>query len=33
MLDESDFTILYGKGEARVTIDSFNGPIRIKAAK
>lgn len=33
MLDESDFTITYGKGEARVTIDSFNGAIRVKTAK
>ena len=32
-LDESDFTIVYGKGEARVTVDSFNGPIRVKVAK
>jgi hypothetical protein len=32
-MEESDFTITYGKGEARVSAESFNGPIRIKAAK
>jgi hypothetical protein len=29
----SDFTIVYGKGEARVTVESFNGAIRVLAAK
>lgn len=33
MFEESDFTIIYGKGEARVTVDSFNGQIRVKTAK
>lgn len=32
-MEESDFTVTYGKGEARVSVESFNGPIRIKAAK
>ncbi|MBK6496596.1 MAG: DUF4097 family beta strand repeat protein [Gemmatimonadetes bacterium] len=32
-MEETDFTITYGKGEARVSVESFNGPIRIKAAK
>lgn len=32
-MEESDFTIIYGKGEARVSVDSFNGPIRVKVAK
>ncbi len=32
-MEETDFTISYGKGEARVNVESFNGPIRIKAAK
>ncbi|MBK6494346.1 MAG: hypothetical protein IPG05_04465 [Gemmatimonadetes bacterium] len=31
--EESDFTITYGKGEARVSVESFNGPIRVKTAK
>jgi hypothetical protein len=33
IMGESDFTVTYGKGEARVSVESFNGPIRIKAAK
>ena len=32
-MEESDFTIVYGKGEARVSAESFNGPIRVKIAK
>ncbi len=33
MMENSDFTIVFGKGEARVSVESFNGAIRVKAAK
>lgn len=33
VMEESEFTVVYGKGEARVNVESFNGPIRVKVAK